>query len=84
MEEIIGTLFTNGLLAFYLNTLFTAKMNVRFICENGKVSMRSPIEKNEDEVRAYRKHGDDVKEQLFFLVYEKAMTSGQTATVLVL
>ncbi|KAG1038350.1 hypothetical protein G6F43_012702 [Rhizopus delemar] len=38
-----------------------------------------PNKKNENEVRAYRKHGDGVKEQLFFLVYEKAMTPGQAA-----
>ncbi|KAI8366921.1 hypothetical protein BD560DRAFT_436042 [Blakeslea trispora] len=38
-----------------------------------------PNKKNENEVRAYRKHGDDVKEQLFFLVYEKAMPPGQAA-----
>ncbi|CEP08936.1 hypothetical protein [Parasitella parasitica] len=38
-----------------------------------------PNKKNESEVRSYRKHGDGVKEQLFFLVYEKAMTPGQAA-----
>ncbi|KAG0781553.1 hypothetical protein G6F16_011854 [Rhizopus arrhizus] len=33
--------------------------------------------KDENEVRSYRKHGDAVKEQLCFLVYEKAMTPEQ-------
>ncbi|KAI8874621.1 hypothetical protein K501DRAFT_281150, partial [Backusella circina FSU 941] len=47
---------------------------------DGKQSLHEkPNRKNENEVRSYRKHGDDVKEQLFFLVYEKSMTPGQAA-----
>lgn len=33
--------------------------------------------KDENEVCSYRKHGDAVKEQLYFLVYEKVITPGQ-------
>ena len=41
--------------------------------------MRSLPKKDENEVRSYRKHGDSVKEQQFFLLYKKVVDPGQAA-----
>ncbi|ORE05813.1 hypothetical protein BCV72DRAFT_133173 [Rhizopus microsporus var. microsporus] len=68
-------------------------MSVRFIYENEKgeavdesgnehfeVNINTEAyrdKKDGNKVRMYQKHGDSVKEQPFFLVYEKAKTPGQ-------
>jgi hypothetical protein len=36
-----------------------------------------PNKKNKNEIYSYRKHGDIIKEQLFFLVYEKSWLQGK-------